>query len=427
MSSTQEIGILRGVLININIMIGASLFVNPNPLANLVGPWGFCSYLLCALLFLPVILSIAELATLHPVSGGLYVYSKEHLHPFAGFISGWSYFIGKTASCAFLTDAFVKYFYTRIPALQGYPRIYYDFLLIGLMILANIYGMRIGGRIQYLFTTLKMIPAFFVIVVGAFYFTATNFDAPALLHNMGNTLPIVALAYSGFEVTCLIAHMIKDSHKNARTVILTSFATVVVIYALFQMAIFGALGYSLTTTNEPVLALANKAFAAYPLVGALINGFVFCSVMGGCFGILTSNCWNLHRLGHDKLLPFNTLLTRVNAQSVPWVSLIIEGLIICTILAVNTQQVALQNMAIFGIVISYLLSTLAAFAASRHGKLRRLYQWIPLAGIVSCFLILIMCLQKLFSSGLSTPFIVLFFTGTVATLAYTQFMKKGEA
>lgn len=421
MSHREEIGILRGMLININIMIGASLFVNPIPLSKLVGPWGFVSYLLCALLFLPIILTIAELASEHPVSGGLHVYSKEYLHPFAGFVSGWSYFIGKLTSCAFLTDTFVKFFYVRIDAMQSYPRILFDCLFIALLIGANCAGVRIGGKIQYLFTALKLIPILFVVTVGLSFFNGSFFDSPELLSNLGSTLPIVAFSFSGFEVTCLIAHLIKDSKRNARKVIVGSFCAGVALYTLFQLCIYGALGGLLSTSTEPVLTFGHTLFAASPWIGALFNSFVFCAIVGSSFGILTSNCWNLHRLGAEGLLPFSKALTTVNRNAVPWVSLIIEGALICAILAISTQQIALQNMSIFCVVISYLLSVVAAVAAIRTGSALRIYSWIPYAAIMSCCVILTFCLQRLASSGLSTAFALLFGMGIVGTLLYADY------
>ena len=44
--------------------------------------------------------SSAQLAAQYPTSGGTYVYGRERLGPWWGFIAGWGFVIGKTASCA---------------------------------------------------------------------------------------------------------------------------------------------------------------------------------------------------------------------------------------------------------------------------------------------------------------------------------------
>ena len=45
-------------------------------------------------------LSSAQLAARYPTSGGTYVYGRERLGPWAGFVAGWGFVVGKTASCA---------------------------------------------------------------------------------------------------------------------------------------------------------------------------------------------------------------------------------------------------------------------------------------------------------------------------------------
>ena len=44
--------------------------------------------------------SSARLAALYPQSGGTYVYGRERLGPFWGYLAGWGFVVGKTASCA---------------------------------------------------------------------------------------------------------------------------------------------------------------------------------------------------------------------------------------------------------------------------------------------------------------------------------------
>ena len=44
--------------------------------------------------------SSAALAAVYPASGGTYVYGRERLGPFWGYLAGWGFVVGKTASCA---------------------------------------------------------------------------------------------------------------------------------------------------------------------------------------------------------------------------------------------------------------------------------------------------------------------------------------
>src|SRR5690606_20585071 len=60
--------------------------------------------------------SSAQLAAQYPTSGGTYVYGRERLGPWAGYVAGWCFVIGKTASCAAMALTFGAY------ALPGFER-----------------------------------------------------------------------------------------------------------------------------------------------------------------------------------------------------------------------------------------------------------------------------------------------------------------
>ena len=51
----------------------------------------------------------AQLAATYPTSGGTYIYGRERLCPWWGFLAGWGFVIGKTASCAARALTFAAY------------------------------------------------------------------------------------------------------------------------------------------------------------------------------------------------------------------------------------------------------------------------------------------------------------------------------
>ena len=196
MENKNQISLLTAILININIMLGAGLFINPKPLTQLAGPFGFIGYVLGALVLLPIVLSLAELAKYHPTAGGLYVYSKTYINNGVGFLSGWSYFLGKTSSAAVLANTLISFFYKDFVCLQKLPILFWDACLILLLIGINILGVRLGGKIQYIFTTLKAVPVMFVIFSG-FYFFNINFFSNLSSEKLDilGTIPIALFAY----------------------------------------------------------------------------------------------------------------------------------------------------------------------------------------------------------------------------------------
>ena len=81
----RRLGLGDAVVIGLGSMIGAGVFAAVGPAAAAAG-----SGLLVGL----------ALAAIYPTSGGTYAYGRERLGAFWGYLAGWAFVVGKTASCA---------------------------------------------------------------------------------------------------------------------------------------------------------------------------------------------------------------------------------------------------------------------------------------------------------------------------------------
>jgi APA family basic amino acid/polyamine antiporter len=417
-SGKASISPIVGVLICLNTMIGAGLFINPKLLVLGAGKWGFAGYAISGLLILPLVLCVSTLAKLHPVSGGLYVFSRQHIGRWAGFLSGWSYFLGKAVVAGLLMHKFVQFFQSQFICLNGIPTLGLDYLVLISLIVVHILGASIGGKIQYLFVCLKMIPVFFVFVLGFTSFDLSFYQLDTTsFYNLFTIIPICVFAFTGFEIICSVGHMVEDPTKNIKRVILIAFGIVTCVNILFQFLIFGALGNSLADANVPILLLANKSIPAYIFIGKLLNGFVYAAILGGCFSIITANCWNLFTLAENNHIPFKKLFTKVSAGHVPWVALIVEGLIVAIAIAITKgDQAPLQTLAVFSQLIALILSAFAAYFAAKRVKDFGLARWIPLLGICTAFYILSISTFNIIKYGISGSFLAIFSVGILAAI-----------
>lgn len=416
-SNKNMISTFVGVLICINTMIGAGLFINASTLAQKAGPWGFVGYIVSALLMLPLILSISTLAKLHPVSGGLYVFSKNHIGNWAGFLSGWSYFLGKMAAAGLLMHKFVQFFQAQFSFLNQFPALLLDYVVLIFLISIHILGARIGGKLQYLFVSLKMLPIISVFVFGVITFDSSFYQfGISDFSSLFLIIPVCVFASIGFEIICSVGHLIADSSKNIKRVILIAFGIVVGINTLFQGIIYGALGSAVAEAEIPILPLAQKAIPTYEIIGRLLNGSVYAAILGACFSIFTANCWNLYTLAENNHLPFKNFLTKISAKQIPWVALIVEGLIAAAILAITSAQLPLMNVAVFSQLIAMLLSAVAAFYAAKSTVGFGLSRWVPVLGICTASYILFVSLFNIIKFGVSFSFLSIFSIGIAAAI-----------
>ncbi len=95
--------------IGLGSMLGAGVFVVFAPAAALAGPLLAVAVAVAGVIAYCNAVASAQLAAKYPSSGGTYVYGRNRLGEWPGFIAGWGFVTGKTASCAAMALTFGHY------------------------------------------------------------------------------------------------------------------------------------------------------------------------------------------------------------------------------------------------------------------------------------------------------------------------------
>jgi amino acid transporter len=417
------------ILININIMLGVGIFLNTTLLAQHAGGAGCVSYAVIGILLLPLVISMAQLLSLHP-KGGFYTYGTEEINPFAGFMSAWSYFTAKLASATIMIHTSVLTIQQIIPATGVVHPFFIDCTIIALFVGLNLCNIKTGAAIQMAFTTFKAIPVFFVILSGMFLLNGANYDSSHLIWSgIPGTLPFVLYATMGFESACSLSSTIKNAHKNAPLAVLISYAIVLTIIILYQFFFYGTLGTTLahiSSYRESFPHLTNLVMPTNPTVAhklaGLFNIAIASSALGGAYGILFSNSWNLHILANNNHTFFSRFFSTLNHQSIPFACVLIEGVLCITYLfASGGSQATLQQLASFGIVLTYTISVLSLIHARKKEGGSFQHYWIPALGLMNCLLLIAACIRGLILSGATglSYFLILLLLG-MCMFRYTR-------
>ena len=105
----RRLGVGDATFIGLGSMIGAGVFAAFTPAAQAAGAGMLVGLVVAAIVAFCNATASAQLAAVYPASGGTYVYGRERLGPWWGFLAGWSFVIGKTASCAAMALTFAAY------------------------------------------------------------------------------------------------------------------------------------------------------------------------------------------------------------------------------------------------------------------------------------------------------------------------------
>lgn len=105
----RRLGTVDATAIGLGSMLGAGVFAVFAPAATAAGSGLLLALVIAGFIAYCNATSSAQLAAVHPASGGTYVYGRARLGPWWGFTAGWGFVVGKTASCAAMALTFAAY------------------------------------------------------------------------------------------------------------------------------------------------------------------------------------------------------------------------------------------------------------------------------------------------------------------------------
>src|SRR5438309_4667712 len=186
-SLVRGLGLLDATMIVMGSMIGSGIFITSAESARLIGApgWLLLAWAVAGLMTITGALCCAELATMMPRAGGVYIFLKEAYGSSVGFLFGWTLFLViQTGTIAAVAIAFAKflgvfvagvasdnYLIAPIPLVGGYAislstEQLVAIALVALLTWTNTRGLEIGKLVQNTFTFAKTAALAGVIVIG---------------------------------------------------------------------------------------------------------------------------------------------------------------------------------------------------------------------------------------------------------------------
>lgn len=167
------------------------------------------------------------------------------------------------------------------------------------------------------------------------------------------------------------------------------------------------------------LLLPNNIFLMQHMT-AVIHIALAVASLGGSYGILFSNHWNLYTLAQHNHTFFPQLLTKLNRYSLPTVCIVIEALFCIVYLFITQGTVTtLQQISVLGSSIAYTLSVIGLLKVTQRYSKNFYVAWLALG---SCMLFVSACVKNLYFNG----FQALYFFGIILLFGVTMFWVTRE-
>ncbi len=314
-------------LIAIGGTIGVGLFLGSAKAIHNAGPGLLLAYAAGGLAIFFIMRALGELLTYRPVAGSFATYADEFCGPFAGFVTGWSYwFMWILTAMAELTaiGIYVRYWLPEVP--QWLPA------LIALVVLygTNLLAVRVFGELEFWFALIKVVTIVALIAVGLFVivFHTGELGATASFSNLWShggflpfgivgvllTLQIVMFAYSGVELIGVTAGEAENPAVVLPRATNGITARILIFYLGALIVIMALVPWpQLSPTVSPFVFVFGKL--GVPGAAAIINLVVITAATSSCNSGLFSTgrmLWSLAQRGQAP-----RAFARLNRRQVP--------------------------------------------------------------------------------------------------------------
>jgi APA family basic amino acid/polyamine antiporter len=364
------------VVIGLGSMIGAGVFAAVGPAAQAAGTWLLAGLALAAAVAYLNATSSAQLAALHPESGGTYVYARARLGEAWGFLAGWGFVVGKCASLAAMALTFGAYVYADLARPLAVAAV------VALTVV-NYLGVEKTARLTRIVVALVLAALTVVVtasLLGGQASTANlTADAPRGLGGVLQSGGLLFFAFAGYARIATLGEEVRDPRRTIPRAIPIALGVVVAIYAVVMAAALLAVGPDELAGSAAPLATAVEAGRWAVVAPAVRIGAAI-----GAAGVLLSLLAGVSRtalaMARRRELP--SLLDAVHpVHRTPHRAELAAAAVVISIVLVADLRGAI-GFSSFAVLTYYALTNASAWTL-RAGE-RRWPRWMAGAGVAGC-------------------------------------------
>jgi APA family basic amino acid/polyamine antiporter len=375
----RKLGTVEATLIGLGSMIGAGVFVVFGLAARAASGWLLIGLLLAAVVATCNAFSSAQLAALHPTSGGAYVYGRERLGPTWGFLAGWGFIFGKTASCAAMALAIGSYLapdFAKAIALGS--------VLVFTAI--NYLGVERTARTISVLVPFVMGVLLLVVVSGV---TSDAFDsnslwdsAPRGVSGILQAGALIFFAFAGYARIGTLGEEVKVPKRTIPRAMILAVSIALVLYTLVAIAALGTLGSDRLASSVSPLADVTE-LAGWRWAGVVVRFAAVVAASGALLTLLAGISRTVFAMAQNRDLP-SWLGAVHERRRTPYRAEVAVGLSVMFVLLL-TDLLGAVGFSSFLVLWYYAVANLAALRLEANE--RRWPRFIAFVGLAGCVIL----------------------------------------
>ena len=376
----RRLGTGDAVVIGLSSMIGAGVFSAFGPAARAAGSGLLIGLAIAGGVAYCNAVASAQLAAQYPTSGGTYVYGRERLGEWWGFVAGWGFVIGKTASCAAMALTFASYaaggplWANRLVAVAA----------VVALTAANYHGISRTVEAAWVLVGLSILALVVVVLAIATSghthggIGSSSFGAYGVLQSAG----LLFFAFAGYARIATLGEEVRKPEETIPRAVPIALGIALALYlAVGVAALVGAGPAALAGSVRPLATAVNAGGAAWALPVVRIGAAV--ASLGALLALIAGVARTTLAMARNSDLP--RWLASVHPRySVPdHAELLIGAAVVVLVLTTDLRNAI--GFSSFGVLLYYAIANASAYTQPQQR--RRWPRGLNVVGLVGCVIL----------------------------------------
>ncbi|AXE24045.1 amino acid permease [Streptomyces globosus] len=375
----RTLGVPDAVMIGLGSMIGAGIFAALAPAARAAGSGLLVGLALAAVVAYCNATSSARLAARYPASGGTYVYGRERLGEFWGYLAGWGFVVGKTASCAAMALTVGSYVWPG----QAHA--------VAVAAVVALTAVNYAGVQKSALLTRVIVAVVLAVLAAVVVAALTSGAADAARLDVGSDATaggvlqaagLLFFAFAGYARIATLGEEVRDPARTIPRAIPIALGITLVVYALVAVSALSVLGPDGLAGAAAPLSDAARASGADWLVPVVRVGAAV-AALGSLLALILGVSRTTLAMARDRHLPH--ALAAVHPRfKVPHRAELLVGAVVAVAAATGDLRGAI-GFSSFGVLVYYAVANASAWTLTPdEGRPNRL---VPAVGLTGCLVL----------------------------------------
>lgn len=369
----RTLGVFDAVVIGLGSMIGAGIFVALGPAAAAAGSGLLIGLAVAAVVAYCNATSSARLAAVYPQSGGTYVYGRERLGAFWGHMAGWSFIVGKTASCAAMALTIGVY---------AWPEAAHAVAVGAVIALTavNYAGVQKSALLTRIIvaTVLAVLGAVVVTLAGAGEVARLSIAADVGGWGVLQAAGLLFFAFAGYARIATLGEEVRDPARTIVRAIPIALGITLLVYATVAVAVLSVLGSAGLATASAPLADAVTA-AGHPELAPVVRVGAAVAALGSLLALILGVSRTTLAMARDRYLPAGLAVVHPRFGS-PHRAEVAVGVIVAALVAFVDIRGAI-GFSSFAVLVYYAIANASAWTLNPRRRV------IPALGLAGCLVL----------------------------------------